>query len=315
MILPMDIPKIIAALQAALPPVIRWSGAVAKRLRQFNIAVDGKASGNANTDALTLADLSVQELIVAALRDADPVLRSCRIEGEETTGDMKWFDQNSPLAIAIDPIDGTKQYRDKTGNGYSVIVHLHDENTPFYSLVLAPEMGPTGTWVEVTPDRIVCGPDDVARTARAVLDELPDLKSRRSSLGSGIYLIGFQHRDAQRAREVDGLSVHGHSLQGRTSDEMQGSIYPLMATGEYAGSLIHSPNIYDFPVSMHIARTRGGDAVWVHNGESVNYRNLWMDTRAGMLRYPGIVACSEDANVIAELCRLSKDWSQTRYEA
>ncbi len=310
----MNKPKIIAALQQALPPIVRWSGAVAKRLRQFNIAVDGKHSGNANTDALTLADLSVQELLVAALRDADPILKTCRIEGEETTGDMAHFATTSELAISIDPIDGTKQYRDKTGNGYSIIVHLHDDSSPHYSLVFAPEMGEHGTWVEVTPDRIVCGPDDPSQTARAVLDSLSDISSRRTDAGPGIYLIGFQKRDAQRAREVDGLIVRGRNLQGHTSDEMHGSIYPFMATGEYTGSLIHSPNIYDFPVSMHIARVRGGDAVWVHNRQPVHYRDLWMDTRAGMLRYPGIVACSEDADVIEKLCELSKDWSPVRYE-
>ncbi len=311
----MDIPRIVAALQQALPSVVRWSGAVAARMRQFNIAVDGKHSGNANTDALTLADLSVQELLVAALRDADPILRTCRVEGEETTGDMALFDSQSRLAIAIDPIDGTKQYRDKTGNGYSIIVHVHDDSTPHYSLVFAPEMGPTGTWVEVTQNRIVCGPDDPSRTARQVLDSMPDCSGRLDELGPGIYLIGFQNRDSQRAKEVSELKVHGRSLKGQTSDEMKGSIYPLMTTGEYAGSLIHSPNIYDFPVSMHIARVRGGDAVWVHNRQPVHYRELWMDTRAGMLRYPGIVACSEDAAVIDELCKLSRDWSQVRYEA
>lgn len=310
----MNTQEIITALKQALPPIVRWSGAVAKRLRQFNIAVDGKHSGNANTDALTLADLSVQELLVAALRDADPILKTCRIEGEETTGDMAHFATDSPLAISIDPIDGTKQYRDKTGNGYSIIVHLHDDSTPYYSLVFAPEMGEHGTWVEVTPDRIVCGLDDPSRTARAILDSLPDVTSRRRNGGPGVYLIGFQKRDAPRAREVDGLVVQGRNLQGRTSDEMPGSIYPSMATGEYTGSLIHSPNIYDFPVSMHIARVRGGDAVWVHNRQPVHYRDLWMDTRAGMLRYPGIVACSEDPDVIEKLCELSKDWSQVRYE-
>lgn len=310
----MDIPRIIAALQQALPPVVRWSGAVAKRMREFNIAVDGKSSGNANTDALTLADLAVQELLVAALRDADPILRTCRIQGEETTGDMVHFSSDGSLAISIDPIDGTKQYRDRSGNGYSIIVHLHDDSTPHYSLVFAPEMGPSGTWVEVTSDRLVCGPDDSSRTARKVLDQLPNRKSRCDHLGSGIYLIGFQKRDTQRAREVDRLNVNGHFLEGRTSDEIQGSIYPLMSTGEYAGSLIHSPNIYDFPVSMHIARMRGGDAVWVHNREPVHYRNLWMDTRAGMLRYPGIVACSEDPAVIDALCRLAQDWNPVRYE-
>lgn len=305
-----NLDQIIAALSQALPPVMRWCGAVAKRLREFNIAVDGKSSGNTNTDALTLADLSVQELLVAALRDADPILRTCRVEGEESTGDMELFAKDAELAIALDPIDGTRQYRDRTGNGYSIIAHLHDSNTPFYSLVFAPEMGTSGTWVEVAPDRLRCGPDDTTKTARQVLDALPDLRHDRPDTARGIYLIGFQDRDEACARMVDGLG-----LEGRTSEEMKGSIYPLMAKAEYAGSLIHSPNIYDFPVSMHIARLLGGDAIWVHNQKPVHYRELWMDERADMLRFPGIVACSENGDVNARLCDLAKDWSQVRYES
>lgn len=303
-----NLDQIITALANALPPVMRWSGAVAKRLRQFNIAVEGKSSGNSNTDALTLADLSVQELLVAALRDADPILRTCRIEGEESTGDMALFSGSAKLSIAIDPIDGTKQYRDRSGNGYSIIVHLHDDETPYYSLVFAPEMGEQGTWVEVAPDRLRCGADDTSETARQVLDDLPDLRGSRSTDGTGIYLIGFQTRDEECARLVDGLQ-----LSGRTSDEMDGSIYPLMATAEYAGSLIHSPNIYDFPVSMHIARLLGGDAIWAHNRKPVHYRELWMDNRADMLRFPGVVACSEHDWVNRKLCDLAEDWNQIRY--
>lgn len=302
--------RVSAELTRVLPPVVRWSGAVAKRLRKFDIAVEGKSSGNTNTDALTLADLSIQELLVAALRDADPILRQCRIEGEESTGDMTLFADDAELAIAIDPIDGTKQFRDRTGNGYSVIVHLHDGNTPHYSLVYAPEMGPTGTWTEVTATRIVCGPDDTAQAPRQVLDSLPDLSRQRTRTGTGVYLIGFQDQDRDRAREVDSLG-----LQGRTSDEMEGSIYPLMATGRYAGSLIHTPNIYDFPVSMHIARVLGGDAVRVDTREPVRYADLWMDERASMLRFSGIVACSEDPRVIDQLCDLARDWDPVRYHS
>ena len=299
---------VIAELSRILPSVLRWSGAVARRMRQFDIAVAGKSSGNSNTDALTLADLSVQELIVAALRDADSVLRTCRIEGEESTGDISLFASDAELAISIDPIDGTKQFRDRTGDGYSVIVHLHDSQTPLYSLVYSPELGPSGTWTEVTDTRIVCGPDNITAPARTVLDNLPDLSCSHRRLGNGIYLIGFQEQDADRAREVDAMG-----LQGRTSDEMPGSIYPLMATGEYAGSLIHTPNIYDFPVSMHIARRLGGDAVRADNRQSVRYADLWMDERANMLRFPGIVACSEDPSIVDQLCGLACEWDLTRY--
>lgn len=281
---------------------------MAQRLRHFDITVGGKESGNANTDALTLADLSVQELLVAALRDADPILRTCRVEGEESTGDMALFDHEAQLAIAIDPIDGTKQYRDQSGNGYSVIVHLHDDETPYYSLVYAPEMGESGTWVEVAPQHLKCGPDDTSTPARSVLDALPNLDAPDRNPGKGVYLIGFQEEDTSCARQVDAIGLHG-----RTSDEMKGSIYPLMATAAYTGSLIHSPNIYDFPVSMHIARKLGGDAVWVHNRRPVHYRDLWLDQRADMLRFPGVVACSEQPEVVQQLCELSETWNQIRY--
>ena len=94
---------------------------------------------------------------------------------------------------------------------------------------------------------------------------------------------------------------------------MPGSIYPFMATGKYAGSLIHTPNIYDFPVSMHIARLLGGDAVRADNREPVRYADLWMDKRASMLRFSGVIACSEDPAIINQLCNLAQDWDLVRY--
>tara|TARA_B100000809_G_scaffold67151_1_gene64062 strand:- start:227 stop:517 length:291 start_codon:yes stop_codon:yes gene_type:complete len=94
---------------------------------------------------------------------------------------------------------------------------------------------------------------------------------------------------------------------------MPGSIYPLLADGRFGGSLIHSPNIYDFPVSLQIARILGGDAVWVHDGRSVDFDDLWMDQRADMLRLPGIVACSANHQTLETLVELARDWSRERY--
>lgn len=296
------------ALAAHLPSVMRWAGSIARNLRQFNIALEGKSSGSPNTDALTLADLTVQELIVSALRDTDPIFRECRIEGEEETGDLFRFSQNSELGIAIDPIDGTRQYRDRTGDGYAVMVHLQSVETVHYSLVYIPETGEQGTWVEVGPGRIVVGDDDPSRPARTVLDSLSPVDASAERNSRKIYLIGFQERDPDCARQVTDIG-----LEGFTAQETPGSIYELMARGTYAGSLIHSPNIYDFPVSLQIARELGGDAVWVHNREPVHFGELWMDDRADMLRLPGIVACSESREVLDKLCDLAADWDPRRY--
>lgn len=283
---------------------------MAKSLRGHNIALSGKHSGSANTDALTLADLTIQELIVAALRDADPMLRTCRIEAEETTGDLSRFASTGELVLAIDPIDGTKQYRDRTGNGYAVMLHLRNRETVLYSLVFTPESGASGTWVEVHNGRVRTGPDDCSRSARDVLDGLKPVERAALPDAKKIYVIGFQDRDPQRARDLATLDLEGH-----TSETMAGSVYELMARGEYGGSLIHSPNVYDFPVALHIARSFGGDAVWVRDRQPVHFGETWLDNRANMIRLPGIVACSPSRTTLDRLCELARDWNPNRYAA
>ncbi|MCY2962149.1 MAG: inositol monophosphatase [Planctomycetota bacterium] len=311
----MNLSHLVSALHTALPPAVRWSGSVARRMRQFNIALEDKKTGSSNTDALTLADLSVQELLVGALRDSDPALRQCRIQAEETTGDLTRFATESPYTIALDPIDGTKQYRDKTGNGYSIILTLRSNETLHYTLVFVPESGSNGAWVEVFGDRVVCGADDPARTAGAVLASLPVINRAtwdKTPAGTGkskkIYMIGFQKHDRTRAELVSQTG-----LEGVAADDCPGCPYELIASGQYAGSLIHSPNIYDFPASLHIARVLGGESLWVHNRQPVHFGELWMDERAKMLRLPGIVATSPDRKVLDTLCSVARDWNPVRY--
>jgi 3'(2'), 5'-bisphosphate nucleotidase len=305
----MDANTLTAALSLQMPGVLRWSGALARQLRKHNIAVAGKNSGSAATDALTLADLGVQELIVGALRDLDPQFRRCRIEAEETTGDLLRFSKDADFVLAIDPIDGTKQYRDRTGNGYSVMLHLRDRETVLYSLVYVPESGPNGAWVEVRNGSVICGPDDPSKPAADVLRAIPAVDPQSLPDSNKIYVVGFQGQDAERVREVAAIG-----LDPCTTDTIDGCVYDMRSRGRLGGSLIHSPNVYDFPVSLHIARALGGDAVWVHNRQPVNFHETWLDHKANMLRLPGIVACCTNRKTLDSLCTLARDWDPRRYD-
>lgn len=299
---------LIEPLRRHTPPLLRWAGCIARRMRQFDITLQGKASGSANTDALTLADLTVQDLVVSGLRDCDPLFRQCRIEAEESTGDLAAFASDGPCVLALDPIDGTRVFRDRAGSGYAVMLHLRTRQEMLYSLVYLPELGPQGTWVQAYGSTIKYGEDDPRRPAAEVLESLPPLDPESLRNSPNIYLIGFQKRDAERAEAVTRAG-----LRGFAPDDMPGSIYPLLCSGEFGGSLIHSPNVYDFPVSMHLARILGGDAVWVHNGRSVEFSETWLDGRADMLRLPGIVACAVNRRSLQILGDLARDWNPDRY--
>lgn len=304
--------EVAAALHELLPPVFRWAGRVASRMRRYDIAVDGKTSGSSNTDALTLADLTVQELVVTALRDLDPRFARCRIEAEEETGPLHAFADASPLTLCLDPIDGTKQFRDDAGDGWAVMLNLRTDDAVHYSLTYVPDAGPHGRWVECVgsgPGATVrCGDDDPSRPAAAALHAIPPRAAPPTAEAGKVYVIGFQHRDPAAA-----AAVTAAGLTGVVADETPGSIYDLMATGAFVGSLIHSPNVYDYPAAAQIAAGFGGGSVWCDTGEPVHYRELWMDERADMLRLPRVVATASDPAALATLREVGRGWRPERY--
>ncbi|MCZ6876450.1 MAG: inositol monophosphatase [bacterium] len=305
----MQLQDITNALSQHMPPILRWAGGMAQQLRRFDIAVAGqKTSGDATTDALTLADLSVQELLVSALRDCDPIFRQCRLEAEESTGDLGCFASESKYIIALDPIDGTKRYQEGSGDGWCVTLNLRSVETVHYSLVYVPECGENGTWVEAVNNRIVCGDDDLSQPAADVLSALPAIDPGARPDSKNIYLGGFQQDDLSKAQLLTAGGLDGYPV-----DHLPGCMFELFARGAFGGTLVRTPNVYDFPVTLHMARILGGDALWVHNEEPVNFQNLWVDDRVDMVRLPGIIACSANRETLAMLCKLAKDWDPARY--
>src|SRR5262249_15746086 len=194
-----------------------------------------------------------------------PTVRRCRIEAEEGTGDLGRFAEESEWVLAIDPVDGTREYRDRIGHRYAVMLHARTSETIRYSLVFLPEAGANGTWLAVRGDRTGGGAGDPMGPAREVLDELPPVAAALPRASRRILVSGFLGREAERARAVSAAGLDG-VLGGATP----GSAYPLMASGYLTGALFHTPNVYDFPVCMHVARALGGEAVGVHDGKPVD---------------------------------------------
>ncbi len=296
-----DPTQLINTLGARMPDIIRWCGAVARQLRKHDVAVADKGTGYAPADALTLADLSIQEILVDALRDFGPQFHRCRLEVEEDTGDTSAFASESPYTIAIDPIDGTKHFRDRTSDGYGILISLRRADASLYSLAFFPEQGRVGEWVEVNGDRIVHALDDTSMPARHVLDAAPGLDAHAVGRSNTIWVTGYRTN-----RTVVGKHLAREGLAVVMSDSYSDHVCTELAKGRVDGMLMNRPGVYDAPMWMHVLAALSGVACWAHNRERVDFRDVWYDENTRTQRLSGVVACARDEDQLARLVAVAE---------
>lgn len=93
-------------------PFVRSAGEYALQVQSRVKQLDAKMQyENAFGQALTAADVSVQNFIEVALLAAYPTVRFFG-EEEEKSYNKEYFNAESSLAIYLDPIDGTRYYMD-----------------------------------------------------------------------------------------------------------------------------------------------------------------------------------------------------------
>jgi len=151
----------------------------------------------------------------------------------------------------------------------------------------------------------LCGPDDPDRPATEVLRNMktrgrfPQNLPRKKSTSSG-----FKNYDPAKA---DLVTKAG--LEGVAADNCPGCLYELMASGDYAGSLIHSPNVYDYPAGLHSGpRVPAAIRCGSTNGQPVNFDKLWMDERA---KHAAPAGDHRHQPPIARSSRLCATWPAT----
>ena len=93
---------------------------------------------NSNWDPVTVADLKVNELIISRLKENYKV-NNCDLLSEENAKiSTKKMVFKAKWLWVIDPLDGTKDFIQGTGN-YAMHLALNYENKPFLGLVLIPK--------------------------------------------------------------------------------------------------------------------------------------------------------------------------------
>ena len=95
------------------------------------------SNNNAN-DPVTLADLKVNDLIIRRIKENYKEVNWDILSEENVKNEIDNFDINNKFLWILDPLDGTKDFLQGTGN-YAMHLALNYKNNPFIGIVLIPE--------------------------------------------------------------------------------------------------------------------------------------------------------------------------------
>ena len=113
-----------------------------------------------NEDPVTAADLKVNELIINRINQKYKTIDWNILSEENVKLDSNPFNTNSDWLWVLDPLDGTKDFIQCTGN-YAMHLALNYKNKPYLGVVLIPEMNElwisngVNTWCERRDGTIV----------------------------------------------------------------------------------------------------------------------------------------------------------------
>ena len=89
-------------------------------------------------DPVTLADLKVNEIIIQRIKENYKDINWEILSEENMKNESKHFDGNTEWVWVLDPLDGTKDFIQGTGN-YAMHLALQYRNVPYVGVVLIPE--------------------------------------------------------------------------------------------------------------------------------------------------------------------------------
>ncbi len=222
----------------ALEPAFVEAGKLALKMQQGVRAYNKFETGNPVADVVTKADLAVQEYLLQAISKTQ--LTECKLFAEEDTPLTSLFSGESPLYLAIDPIDGTAAYS-KGRDNFSTIISLHDGHRMLYTFVYFPAWD----WAHVMENSRY---SERGKTPNLVYPE--DLKKK----------IAFWSGDPEKMLPKDVLDRLGEcGISFTTVKNHSGSFATIesFATNAIAGVYRENTNAYDGLVEMAMAQAKG----------------------------------------------------------
>lgn len=245
---------------AALIDAVRRAGACAMRIYASNTTIAYKD----DRSPVTEADLEVDRILSATLRDlfaGVPVVTEEQASSHgQPVGDAPFF--------LVDPIDGTKEFINKTGE-FTINVALIVEREPVFGIVHAPAI-----------DRMFIGNEAAFEICRG--EEKP-----LSVAGCGGLMRAVASRSHSNAPTEDFLDRHQIGERVSAGSSLK---FCLLAAGEADVYPRFGPTMEWDTAAGHAVLKAAGGMVLLPNGEPLTY------AKPGF-RNPDFIACSPDARM------------------
>ena len=239
-------------------------------------------------DPVTVADLEVNDLIIKRINKNYEEVDWNILSEENVKIETNHFVSNSEWLWILDPLDGTKDFIQGTGN-YAMHLALNYKKNPFIGLVLIPEKGEL--WITDSKD-VWCERKDgsIKKTSLQNQKSLSDMtivtskNHRNESLKNLINKVGF--------RKVNVMGSVGCKIASIIRGECD--IYiSLSLPGK------SSPKDWDFAAPEAILRTAGG-AITNLDNKDLSYGN-------SNFSQGGIIIASNNKHTHKNICLQIKE--------
>ena len=236
-----------------------------------------------DNDPVTLADLKVNDLIIQRIKEKYKNINWEILSEENVKTNNNNYDKNADWLWVLDPLDGTKDFIEGTGN-YAMHLALNFKEKPILGLVLIPEKDEL--WIS-NGNNLICEDRKGIRRKfniheKSVLDQMTIVRSKNH--GNEILNELIQKLNFGKVIVMGSIGCKIASIIRGDSD-----IYITLSLPGKS-----TPKDWDFAAPEAILRAAGG-AITNLNNDDMQYNSQ-------TLSHPGIIIASNNRSTHGKLC-------------
>jgi len=258
-----------------------------KMLKDLDLRKKIIKNNNLN-DPVTLADLKVNEIIIQRIKENYKTINWEILSEENVKNNPNSFDRNAEWAWVLDPLDGTKDFIQGTGN-YAMHLALQYQNIPIIGVVLIPEKNEL--WI-TNGANVWCERRDGSRVKKNI--------SAKRSLQEMILVTSKNHKNNILEELIHKISfkkvITMGSIGCKIASIMRGEsdIYiSLSLPGK------SSPKDWDFAAPASLLKAFGG-AITNLNNQELSYNKTNFEQK-------GIIVATNNREIQNKICSELKE--------